>query len=220
MSLKLIGKKIGMTQFFDKNGNVVACTVIQAQPNIITQIKRKDTDGYDAIQLGAFQTSEKHQKRIKKPMRGHFAKAKVALCRHVAESPVDDAQKFQLGQEIGVGYFSGVEFLDVSGVSKGKGYQGVMKLHGMAGGPGAHGSGFHRHGGSTGMRTSPGRCLPNGKRASQMGRDNITAQNLQLLNIDEKNNLILVKGAVPGVRGGIVYLTKAIKKQQNTTKKK
>ncbi len=212
MSLKFIGKKVGMTQFFDKNGNIVPCTVILAAPNIITQIKVKEKDGVNAVQLGAFPVLEKDQKRVAKPQRGHFAKAKAPNCRFLAESKVDDVQAFQLGQEVTLGYFQGTEFLDVSGTSKGKGYQGVMKLHGMAGGPAAHGSGFHRHAGSTGMRTSPGRCFPGGKRASQMGREAVTIQNLMVVSIDETNSLLLVKGAVPGAKGGVVYFTKAAKK--------
>lgn len=220
MSLRLMGKKIGMTQFFDKNGKVIPCTVILAHPNVVTQIKRKESDGYDAIQLGMGVVSENRAKKlIPKPQQGHFAKAKTAACRHMIESRVDDAQQYQVGQEIGVTYFSGTEFLDISGESKGKGYQGVIKLHGFAGGPGAHGSGFHRHAGSTGMRTTPGRCLPNGKRASRMGGDNMTVQNLALLDIDEKNHLILVKGAVPGSKGSLVYLSKAKKKQTTKPKK-
>lgn len=220
MSLRLIGKKIGMTQFFDKNGKVIPCTVILAYPNVVTQIKRKESDGYDAIQLGMGALSENRAKKLlTKPLQGHFAKAKTSACRHMAESKVEDAEKYQLGQEIGVNYFSGADFLDVSGESKGKGYQGVMKLHGFAGGPGAHGSGFHRHAGSTGMRTTPGRCLPGGKRASRMGGDKMTVQNLALLDIDEKNHLILVKGAVPGNKGSLVYLSKSKKKQTTKPKK-
>lgn len=215
MSLRLIGKKIGMTQFFDKNGHAIACTVIQAYPNIVTQIKRQESDGYNAIQLGASQVPEK---KLTAPCRGHFAKAKTPFCKHLVESPIEDTQSFQLGQEIGVTYFSGSEFLDVSGESKGKGFQGVIKLHGFAGGPAAHGSGFHRHAGSTGMRTTPGRCLPGGKRASRMGGDQMTVQNLVLLDIDEKKHLILVKGAVPGARGSIVYLTKSKKKPAKSKK--
>ncbi len=219
MSLRLIGKKIGMSQFFDKNGNVIACTVIQALPNIVTQIKRKEEDGYNAIQLGAVPVPEKRQKKMAKPQFGHFTKVKVTPCKYLAESNIEDVQHFQIGQEINVKYFSGSQFLDIAGESKGKGYQGVMKLHGFSGGRASHGSGFHRHGGSTGMRTTPGRCFPGGKRASQMGRDNITVQNLTLLDIDEKNNLILVKGAVPGCRGSVVYLSKSKKKPDKIMKK-
>ncbi|HRD55033.1 MAG TPA: 50S ribosomal protein L3, partial [Parachlamydiaceae bacterium] len=172
MALKLMGKKRGMIQVFDNKGNVVAATVIEAEPNIITQIKTKEKDGYNAIQTSFEKVKVKDartlNKRATKPMRGHFAKASVEPRKHLVESRIDAVEEFNLGQEINVDVFAEVGFVDVIGLTKGKGYQGVMKLYGFGGGPASHGSSFHRHAGSTGMRTTPGRCFPGGKRASHM----------------------------------------------------
>lgn len=212
MTLKLMGKKRGMTRLFDDNGNHVVCTVISAEPNVVTQIKRKDKEGYEAVQLSAFKVQPSKAKKVSKPRRGHFAKAGVEPRKHSAESRFDTVEEFQLGQEVGVGYFADIPFVDVQGVSKGKGYQGVIKRHHFAGGPASHGSGFHRHGGSTGMRTSPGRCLPGQKKAGRMGNDTVTLQSLRVVKIDEEKQIIIVEGAIPGARGGLVYITKAKKK--------
>jgi len=222
-SKKLLGKKSGMIQMFDQNGGLLACTAILVEPNVIAQIKTKEKDGYNAIQLGCGEIKVKDartiEKRVTKPLRGHFKKAGVAPCRHLVEAFCDDVSPFTLGQKLDVTLFQGVEFVDVLGVSKGKGYQGVMKLHNFKGGPAQHGSGFHRHAGSTGMRTSPGRCLPGGPRPSHMGDDNVTVQNLKLVAIDEKNNLLLVEGGVPGAKNGLVVVMEA-KKKSNKAKKK
>lgn len=222
MALNLMGKKRGMTQIFDKKGNVVVCTVIQVEPNVITQIKRKETDGYSAIQLGFETVTTKDSRtvvtRVKKPRNGHFQKANVAPRRYLAESRLDDIEEYSIGQELGVELFSDVPFIDVTAQSKGKGYQGVIKLHGFAGGPAAHGSSFHRHMGSTGMRSTPGRCLPGGKRASHMGDERKTVQNLEIVQVDANARMIVVKGAVPGPRNGLVKLSAAVKKP--TAKKK
>jgi large subunit ribosomal protein L3 len=218
MALTMMGKKRGMMQLFDEKGNVVVCTVIQAEPNVITQIKTKQTDGYTAIQLGFDKVKGKTQytieARTKKPRLGHFKKAGVESRRHLLESRVDSTDEYTLGQEIGVDVFSGIEFVDATATSKGKGYQGVMKRHNFAGGPASHGSGFHRHAGSTGMRSTPGRGLPGGKKAGQMGNERVTVQNLQVVKVDSENHLILVKGQVPGPRNGLVYLTQAKKKMK------
>lgn len=223
-SVKLMGKKCGMTQVFDEKGQLVPCTVIHAEPNVITMLKTKDNDGYEAVQLAFDEIRVKDARTLKnrltKPLLGHFQKANVQPARHLLESHVEDSSKFSVGDKFGVQMFQGVKYVDVSGVSKGKGYQGVMKLYNMRGGPASHGSGFHRHMGSTGMRSSPGRCLPGGKRPSHMGDRNKTVQNLKVIAIDEVNNLIMVEGATPGSKGSLVVIAEAKKKQVVQSKKK
>jgi large subunit ribosomal protein L3 len=216
MSLTLIGQKKGMAQVFDQEGKVKVCTVIHVEPNPIVQIKNKETDGYLAIQTGGVPLPKARANKVTKPLKGHFAKASVPAHWRLKESRLDKVDQYQVGQAIDLSAFSDVSYVDVQGVSKGKGFQGVIKLHGFAGGPGAHGSGFHRHAGSTGQRTTPGRCYPNGKRASRMGGDVKTVQNLRVVAI--QGNLLLVEGAVPGCRGAVLYITQANKKRQ--TKKK
>jgi large subunit ribosomal protein L3 len=216
MALKLMGKKRGMTQHFDAKGNVVVCTVIEAEPNVVTQVKTKESDGYIALQLSFEKIIVKDPrtiaKRSSKALRGHFSKAGVEPRRHMLESRLDDVKEYAVGQEIGVSLFSEIAYIDASAMSKGKGYQGVMKLHNFRGGPASHGSSFHRHAGSTGMRSTPGRCLPGGKRASHMGYDKVTVQNLRVVAVLPEENVILVEGAVPGPRNGLVYLSQAVKK--------
>jgi large subunit ribosomal protein L3 len=217
MTLKLMGKKVGMTRLFDENGNLVVCTVIFAEPNVISQIKRKESDGYNAIQLSSFK--ESRVSNVSKSLRGHFAKAGVEPRRFQIESRLEDVGQFTIGQELGVSYFADCSYVDVSGVSKGKGYQGVIKRHHFAGGPASHGSGFHRHGGSCGMRTSPGRCLPGQKKAGRMGAEAVTLQSLKIVRIDEEKQVLIVEGAIPGWQGGLVYIAKAKKKSgQKKTK--
>lgn len=219
MALKLMGKKRGMTQRFDDSGNIVVCTVIHAEPNVVTQIKKKASDGYDAIQLGfdrlVVEDSRTIQKRMTKQLIGHFQKAEVEPRRYLSESRIENVEEYSVGQELSVALFSDVAFVDVSGVSKGKGYQGVIRRHNFRGGPAAHGSGFHRHGGSTGMRSTPGRCLPGQKKAGRMGADHVTVQNLRVVGIDEKRNLIIVEGSIPGARGSLVSVIPSKKKKQN-----
>ena len=208
MSIKLIGKKKKMTQIFDDKGNLIVCTIIEAQPNVISQVKTKKSDGYEALQLAAFDC-----KKPSKPLKGHFEKAKVNPKRRAVESRIEDSTKFNLGTEFHVDYFSKGDFVDVSGVSKGKGFQGLMKLYGYKGMPKSHGcSRSHRLGGSTGMRTSPGRCFPGGKRASRMGSDSITTENLQVVDVDKERNLLVVKGSIPGASNNYVYVRRARKK--------
>lgn len=210
MPLTLIGQKKGMAQVFDKDGKLVVCTVILAEPNTVLQIKRKETHGYNGIQLGGVPMTKSQKDRATKPIKGHFAKVQVEPCRVILESRLDEVDGYQIGQKLDVSVFADVKFVDVEGISKGKGFQGVMKMFNMSGGPGAHGSGFHRHMGSTGMRSTPGRCFPGGKRASRMGGDRKTVQNLRVVAV--KGNLLLVEGAVPGAPSGIVYIRKAKKK--------
>lgn len=212
MSLKLMGKKKGMTRVFDENGNLIVCTVIAAEPNVIVQVKNEDRDGYQAIQLGAIKVPESKKKNVTKPLIGHFARAKIEPRRHLLESRIENTQDYEVGQEIGIDYFSDAKFVDVCGVSKGKGFQGVIKRHNFAGGPGSHGSGFHRSGGSTGMRSTPGRCLPGTKKPGQMGNQKVTAENLKVVSVDAEKQIILVKGSVPGAKNSLLYIRKSIKK--------
>lgn len=211
--LKLMGRKRGMIQLFDDKGNAVACTVIEAQPNVVTQVKTKEIDGYDAIQIGFEEIKVNDPRtmstRVSKPLQGHYKKAGVPPQRFLTELRLDNTEGYTVGQEIKADIFSGGTYIDAMAISKGKGYQGVIKLHNFAGGPASHGSGFHRHAGSTGMRSTPGRCLPGGPRASHMGSERITVQNLEILKVED--NVIVVKGAVPGPQNGLVFLSSAIK---------
>lgn len=222
MKLTLMGKKRGMMQLFDEKGNVVVCTVVQVEPNVVTQVKTQETDGYEAIQLGFEKITGSSnytiEKRAGKPLFGHFKKAGVEPRRHLLESRIDDVEGYSLGQTLSVDLFNGVEFVDATAISKGKGTQGVMKRHNFVGGPASHGSGFHRHAGSTGMRSTPGRGLPGGKKAGRMGNERVTVQNLRLVKVDIENHVILIEGAVPGPKNGLVYISQANKKQGATKK--
>jgi len=210
MSLTLIGQKKGMTQIFDQEGKLIVCTVILAEPNTVLKINRKETHGYSSIQLSGIPMTPAQAKRAKKPVKGHFAKSNAQPGKVIRESRIEDVEQYQIGQQIDASIFADVKFVDVEGMTKGKGFQGVIKLHGMSGGPAAHGSGFHRHAGSTGMRSTPGRCFPGGPRASRMGGDRKTVQSLRVVAV--KGNVLLVAGAVPGARSGIVYIRKSIKR--------
>ncbi|MEZ5315443.1 MAG: 50S ribosomal protein L3 [Chlamydiales bacterium] len=219
MGLKLMGKKHRMVQRFDETGSIVVCTIIHVEPNVVTQIKSIESDGYNAIQLGfdkiVIKDPRTMEKRITKPLIGHFKKSNVDPRRYLAESRID-IDGYSVGQLIGVSFFDEVSYVDITGISKGKGYQGVMKKYHFAGGPAAHGSGFHRHGGSTGMRSTPGRTLPGQKKAGQMGCEQVTVQNLRLVCIDEKQDFLLVEGAVPGHLGGLVSISPACKKKSKS----
>lgn len=222
-TLRMMGKKRGMIQLFDDAGNAIVCTVIEAQPNVVTQVKTVENDGYNAIQLGFDKIETKDprtvEKRTSKALIGHYKKAGVDPRRHLLESRLEKVEGFTIGQELTVEEFAEVKFIDAMAMSKGKGYQGVMKLYNFSGGPASHGSGFHRHAGSTGMRSTPGRCLPGGPRASHMGYDRKTVQNLQVIMVDKEDNLIIVKGAVPGPKNGLVTISAAIKLQNKKSHK-
>lgn len=217
--MKLLGKKIGMTKYFDKTGKLIVCSVIQIKSNVVVQVKTEKNDGYNALQIGAEEITVKDkrtmQKRVSKPLLGHFASKKVKPHRFLSEVRVASTEGVQVGDLLTLEMLQDVKFVDVMGRSKGKGFQGVIKRHGFAGGPAAHGSGFHRLAGSTGMRSTPGRCLPGGKKAGRMGGERVTEQNIKIITIDLKRQLLFVKGAIPGANGGIVEVSKAIKKQQN-----
>lgn len=216
MALKFMGRKRGMIQLFDENGHVVPCTVIETEPMVVTQIKTLESDGYNAVQFGFEEVTAKdprrQEARTKKPQRAHFEKASAKARRFLTESRMDDVQGYELGQEVKLDQFEDIKFIDVTATSKGKGFTGVMKRYGFAGGPAAHGSGFHRAGGSTGMRSTPGRCFLNGKRPGRMGNDRVTMQNLQVMQLNTEDNVLVVKGSIPGPRGGVVYFSKAVKK--------
>jgi len=207
-----------MMKVFDATGKMVVCTVLHVEPNVVTQIKNEEKDGYKALQMGAFLAQKKQ--RLTKPILGHFASKKVEPRKTLLESRVEDETGYELGQQIGVEYFNEVGFVDVTGTSKGRGFQGVIRRHKFSGGPAAHGSGFHRHAGSTGQRTSPGRTFPNVKMAGHMGHEQKTTEGLAVVKVDVENNVILVKGAVPGHRNGIVFVRKSIKKELCSSKKK
>src|ERR1700722_16961809 len=146
MTLKLMGKKRGMTRIFDDQGNVVVCTVISAEPNVVSQLKTDETDGYKAVQLAAEKVKPSKLRNVSKPLQGHFKKAGIEPRRYISQTPVDNIEAYQVGQEFDLGIFADCKFVDVTGISKGKGHQGVIKRHNFSGGPAAHGSGFHRHG--------------------------------------------------------------------------
>jgi large subunit ribosomal protein L3 len=212
MKPKLMGTKLGMMQLFDAEGRRTTCTVIKAEPHVVSQIKTKANDGYTALQLATLKLAPAKARKVLKPQLGHFKKASVEPRRKMCEVRVDDVESYKLGQEMGVEVFEGIGFVDVIGISKGKGHQGVIKRHHFAGGPAAHGSGFHRHGGSCGMRTSPGRCLPGQKKSGRMGAEKVTVQNLRLVKVDKEKQVVIVEGAIPGAPGGLVYVVPAQKK--------
>lgn len=204
----LVGRKVGMTQIFDENGIVIPVTVIEVEPNIVTQVKTTETDGYNALQIGFGSIKEKN---VTKPLKGHFAKAGVVAKRSLQEFRVDNAAEFTVGQEIKADHFQVGEKVDITGVSKGKGFQGVIKRHGQRSGPSAHGSRYHRRPGSMGAATSPGRVFKGKKLPGQTGNVQITIQNLEVVKVDVERNALLVKGAVPGPKRGLLTIKETIK---------
>lgn len=197
----IYGKKIGMTQIFSEDDRVLPVTVIQAEPNKICQVKTVDTDGYEAVQLGFGAIKEK---KVNKPMAGHFKKQGTDPVRHLREVRVDAAADYKVGDEITVASFVEAKKVDVTGTSKGKGFAGVMKRYNFGGGPGGHGSHFHRAPGSIGQCATPSRVFKGVKLPGHMGCDTVTTKNLSVVRIDEDQNLILVKGAVPGGKNAVV----------------
>ena len=199
----IIGKKLGMSQIYDKEGRSIPVTIIQAGPCFVTQIKEK------SIQLGFGST-----KRVKKPLKGHLAKAKVNPVRVLKEISISKGEEYILGQELKVDIFKEGDYLDITGISKGKGFAGVMKRWGFAGGPASHGSKSHRRVGSIGSGSAyPSRVLKGKKMPGRMGRDRITVQNLEVMKVEPEKNLLLVKGAMPGARGGYLIIKEALKKK-------
>ena len=206
----LLGTKLGMTQLWDENNRVVPVTVIQAGPCVVTQVRTPASDGYAAVQLGFGAIKAK---QVTKPDAGHFAKADVTPRKHLVELRTVDATEYTLGQELTAEVFEAAEVVDVTGVSKGKGTAGVMKRHGFHGLRASHGvHRKHRSPGSIGGCATPGRVFKGLKMAGRMGHDRVTVQNLTVHSIDAERGLILVKGAIPGNKGGLVVLRSAAKK--------
>jgi len=204
----LIGRKVGMTQIFDEAGKVIPVTVIEAGPCVVAQVKSIETDGYNAIQLGFGDVKES---KLNRPEKGHFAKAKLALKKHLREFRVDAIDEVNVGDEIKVDTFVAGDKIDVQGTSKGKGFQGVIKRHGQSRGPMGHGSMYHRRPGSMGPTSTPGRVFKGKKLPGHMGRVTVTIQNLDVVKVDLDKNAILVKGSVPGAKGAILKLKTSVK---------
>ena len=206
MSMGILGRKVGMTQVFDENGKAVPVPVIEAGPCTIVEIRTPEKNSYSAVQLGL---GDVKPSKVNKPMKGYFEKQDVAPRRWLREFRVDSTADYQVGQEITVSLFQNGEVVDVIGVSKGKGTAGVMKRHGFGGTPASHGhSVTHRHPGSIGCSSFPGRVMKGRKMAGHMGSERVTTKNLKVFGIDEENNLILIEGPVPGARDGLVMIRK------------
>ena len=203
----ILGRKIGMTQVFSKDGKLVPVTVIEVEPNVVTQVKTIENDGYNAIQLATVSVKEKHSN---KASMGHTKKANTAPKRFLKEIRGVDTNSYTLGQELTASLFEAGEVVDVTGISKGKGYQGVIKRHGQHIGPKGHGSGAHRIVGSMGP-IAPNRIAPGKKLPGQMGHVTRTVQNLEIVAVDVENNLLLIKGSVPGPKKGLVIVKSGIK---------
>ena len=208
MKKGIIGKKIGMTQIFDEVGNAIPVTVIEAGPCTVTQIKTKETDGYEAIQLGFQDLTAKH---VNKPAAGHFKKAGSAPKKHLKEFRLEDISGYSIGETVTADIFAAGEKVDITGVTKGRGYSGTVKRWGTAILRMTHGTGpIHRQPGSMGV-IDPARIFKNKKMPGQYGNEQVTVLNLEVVKIDAEKNLIAVKGAVPGAKGGIVFIRDAVK---------
>ena len=214
MPFQLIGIKRGMTQIFNDDGEMISVTVVETGPCIVIQVKTPDTDGYSAIQLGF---GVKKEKSTTKPLAGHFKKAGVSSKRWLRETRIDNPGDYSVGQEIKCDFFSEGDHVDVTGTTKGRGFTGVMKRWNFKGGPASHGSKFKRELGSVGNAAYPSRIFKGKKMAGQYGVEGVTTENLTVAKVITDQNLVLVRGAVPGATGGMVLIRKAVKKK---TKKK
>ena len=209
MKKALLTTKVGMTQIFAADGTLVPVTVLQAAPNVVTQVKTMDNDGYEAVQVGY---GEIRDVLVNKPRKGHFAKAGVANKRFLKEFKFENAAEYTVGQEIKADIFAEGDKIDATGITKGKGFQGAIKRHGLSRGPMKHGSKYHRHAGSNGAATTPGRVFKGKHMPGHTGHVKATVQNLEVVKVDVENNLILVKGAVPGSKKALVVLKESVKK--------
>lgn len=208
MKKAILATKVGMTQIFDENGVLVPVTVLQAGPCVVTQVKTVENDGYSAVQVGFV---DKREKLVNKPLKGHFDKAGVSYKRYVRELKLDNAAEFSVKDEIKADIFATGDKVDATAVSKGKGFQGAIKRFGLSRGPMAHGSKYHRHAGSNGPATTPGRVFKGKHMPGQTGRKKVTIQNLEVVRVDAEKNLLLVKGAVPGPKKCLVTLKNTVK---------
>lgn len=205
----ILGKKLGMTQIFEEDGTLVPVTVVQAGPCLVVQRKTTEVDGYEAVQLGLVE--DRPPRKVNKPQSGHFAKAGVAAMRRLVEFSLDEGEEASPGDQVKAGIFAADDYVDVVGTSKGKGFQGVVKRHGFAGGRATHGSMFHRAPGSVGQSAFPSRVFPGVRLPGQTGDKRVTAKNLKVVKVDEENNLLYIKGAVPGARQGYLAIRRAKK---------
>lgn len=208
MTTGLIGKKLGMTRLFTEDGRWIDVTVLEAGPCTVVQRKTKETDGYDAVQLGYDDINEK---RCNKPLRGHYKKAGIAPKRTLRELRVGENSELGQGDEVKADIFAMGDRVDVSGKSKGKGFAGVIKRHGFSGGPGGHGSHLHRAPGSIGQSADPSKVYKGKKMPGRMGNHRVTVRNLEVVTVDSERNLLMVRGCVPGANGGVVVVKKTSK---------
>lgn len=224
MKKAILATKVGMTQIFNENGVLTPVTVLQAGPCYVTQVKTVDNDGYSAVQVGFVDKKDKviskdaaGKKEVKrshgvnKPLQGHFAKAGVSGKRYLKEFKFENAEEYTLGQEIKADIFEAGDKIDVSGTTKGKGFQGAIKRHGQSRGPMAHGSKYHRHAGSNGACSDPSKVFKGKHMPGHMGNVQVTVQNLEIVRVDTENNLLLVKGAVPGPKKSLVTIKETVK---------
>lgn len=208
MKKAILGKKLGMTQLFCDDGKMIPVTVVEAGPCVVVQKKTVETDGYEAVQFGF---SDKEERKMNKPLKGHFDKAGVAYKRYLREFRLDDISSLNVGDEIKADTFEVGEIVDITGRTKGRGYTGTVKRWNTHRGPMSHGSGYHRGVGSMGACSSPSRVYKGKKLPGHYGNEQVTVQNLDVVRVDAERNLILVKGAIPGPKGGLVYIKSAIK---------
>ncbi|SFC04941.1 large subunit ribosomal protein L3 [Alkalibacterium subtropicum] len=208
MTKGILGRKVGMTQIFSETGELLPVTVIEVQPNVVLQVKTTETDGYNAVQLGY---EDKREVLSNKPAQGHVKKANTAPKRFIKELRDAELGDVEVGNEIKVDTFAEGDIVDVTGTSKGKGFQGVIKRHGQSRGPETHGSRYHRRPGSMGMATHPGRVFKGKKLAGRMGGDQVTVQNLEIVRVDTDRNVLLIKGNVPGAKKSLIQIRTAEK---------
>ena len=208
MKKGILATKVGMTQIFNEDGVLTPVTVLLAGPCVVTQVKTAENDGYNAVQVGFV---DKRAKLVSKPLKGHFDKAGVSYKRYVREFKFENASEYSVKDEIKADIFAAGDKIDATAISKGKGFQGAIKRHGQSRGPMAHGSKFHRHAGCNGSCSDPSKVFKGKKMPGQMGNKRVTIQNLEIVKIDAENNLILVKGAVPGPKKSLVTIKETVK---------